>query len=229
MTKKITHIIFDVDGTLYEPIEELSTTLHSYWIKRIGDHLHIRPEEAEEEYDRLKKHYINSTLSLASIGIGSPVEIIRQAEHHMRGYHKKLIKKDRKLIKILKILKHHYTLGTLRNGSRAGTRFMLSLLGFSARRDKRSNGYGPFDYIFPTVELGPTKPDPLPYKNVLNKLEIDPDQILMIGDREKVDLKTAKEFGMRTVLVDWGRDLKYDPKITDMKIDTIYDVKELIP
>ena len=50
----------------------------------------------------------------------------------------------------------------------------------------------------------------------------------MIGDREAVDLKPAKDLGMRTVLVDWGRNIKIDPNVTDLKIDTIYDVKQLI-
>ncbi|MCR4263378.1 MAG: HAD family hydrolase [Candidatus Roizmanbacteria bacterium] len=222
-------IIFDIDGTLYKPIPELSQELHTYWIKRISDYVRISPEQAEEQYTSLKKKYKSSTLALSSLGIGNPREIIKQAEHHMRAYHKEYILKDRELIKIFKVLKHHYTLATLRNGTRAGTRYILSLLGFSARRDKWKRGFGPFDHILPTVELGPTKPDPRPFQNALKQLALPPDEILIIGDRVEIDLTPAKRFGMKTALVDWGRNSEYDRSSVDSVIETIYEVEELIP
>ncbi|KKR70225.1 MAG: HAD-superfamily hydrolase, subfamily IA, variant 1 [Candidatus Roizmanbacteria bacterium GW2011_GWB1_40_7] len=222
-------IIFDVDGTLYKPIPELSNEFHQYWIKRISDYLRIPEDQAEVRYSDLKKKYKSATLALASLGIGNPREIIIQAEHHMRSYHREYILKDRELIKVLKILKHHYTLATLRNGTRAGTRFILSLIGFSERRDKWKRGFGPFDHILPTVELGPTKPDPQPFQNALKQLALAPNEILVIGDRVEVDLTPAKRFGMKTVFVDWGRNLSYNKADVDSVIDTIYEVEQLIP
>lgn len=222
-------IIFDVDGTLYKPVPELSNELYSYWIKRISDHTRQSPDKAEENYKQLRMQYKSSTLALASLGIGYPREVIKQAEHHMRPFHKEYIHKDRDLIKVLKVLKHHYTLATLRNGTRAGTRYMLSLLGFSPRQDKMKRGFGPFDHILPTVELGPTKPAPEPFKNALIELGCAPDEILIIGDRVDIDLAPAKRFGMKTCLVTWGRELQYEPQSVDSVIETIYEVGDLIP
>ncbi|MBI4137491.1 HAD family hydrolase [Candidatus Roizmanbacteria bacterium] len=227
---KLKAIIFDVDGTLYRPMPELSHELYRYWVKRISDFLRIPEEQAEVRYAELKKKYKSSTLALASLGIGNPREIIKQAEHHMRSYHREYIIKDRDLIKILKVLKHHYTLATLRNGTRAGTRYVLSLLGFSARRDAwKQRGFGPFDFVLPTVELGPTKPAPEPFKNALKQLGFDPSEILVIGDRVEIDLIPAKRFGMKTVLVTWGENIQYDPQDVDSVIETIYEVEDLIP
>ena len=50
----------------------------------------------------------------------------------------------------------------------------------------------------------------------------------MVGDRVRTDLGTAKELGMETVFIDWGRNTKYDKSVVDHFLETVYDVESLL-
>lgn len=225
-TTPVKAIIFDVDGTFYEPVPELNEILHKYWIKRISDFKRIQPEEAESLYHNLKSQYKSSTRAIESLGIDSAVEILQQAESFMMNPIREYIKPDRKMVKLIKNLRSQFPLYTLRNGTRAGTRFILGKLGFENKRGSRK-GYGPFEDILPTGELGFTKPHPEVYKNALKILGLKPIEVVMVGDRIEVDLVPAKKSGMKTVWVSWGRENSGTEHI-DVVIDTIYDMEELL-
>ena len=225
-TSPVKAIIFDVDGTFYEPVPELNEILHKYWIKRISDFKRIPPEEAEALYRNLKSQYKSSTRVIESIGIENTVEILQQAESFMMNPIRDYIKPDRKMVKLIKNLRSQFPLYTLRNGTRAGTRFILGRLGFENKRGARK-GYGPFEDILPTGELGFTKPHPEVYKNAMKILGLKPTEVVMVGDRIDVDLVQAKKIGMKTVWVSWGREVD-DTHGVDVVIDTIYDMEQLI-
>lgn len=220
-------IIFDVDGTLYESISELDSILYNYWIKRVGDFKRIKKEEAEILFRNLKSQYKSSTRVIESLGIENTLEILKQAESFMMNPMREHIKPDRKMVKLIKKLRSQFPLYTLRNGTKRGTQFILERLGFENKRGKARAGFGPFEAILPTGELGLTKPHPDIFKNALKMLALNPNEIAMVGDRVEVDLVPAKKVGMKTVWVSWGRRLE-DGKGVDVVIDSIYDMEELI-
>ena len=226
MGSSIKAIIFDVDGTFYEPIPELNEILHNYWIKRISDFKRIQSQEAETLYRNLKSQYKSSTRVIESLGIESTVEILRQAESFMMNPIRDHIKPDRKMVKLIKKLRSQFPLYTLRNDTRAGTKFILGRLGFENKRGARK-GYGPFEDILPTGELGFTKPHPEVYKNSLKILGLKPKEVVMVGDRVDVDLAPAKKQGMKTVWISWGREPS-DAKDIDVIIETIYHMEGLL-
>ncbi|WP_188592975.1 HAD family hydrolase [Paenibacillus silvae] len=49
--------------------------------------------------------------------------------------------------------------------------------------------------------IGYTKPEPEFYKNIINRLNVRPDQLLMIGDRYENDIEPAAELGIKTAWV----------------------------
>ena len=220
-------IIFDVDGTLYEPILELEKVLHEYWIKRIAEVKKLSLPEAETSFRQLKTQYKSSTRVLEVLGLGDPFKISRQAEKYLAPWIRKYVKRDRKTIQLIKKLRQKYSLYVLRNGTKAGTRLILQKLGFENRRPHHVKGFGPFDEIFPTTEFGVTKPHPLIFENALKILKLNPSEIVMVGDRVEVDLAPAKKIGMKTVLVSWGKEMPQS-KDVDVTIESIYDMKELI-
>jgi HAD superfamily hydrolase (TIGR01549 family) len=219
-------LIFDVDGTLYEPIPALTEILHKYWIKRISDFKRIPPQEAETLFRNLKSQYKSSTRVIESLGIESTFEILTQAESYTANHIREYIKPDRKMLQLIKKLRARFPLYTLRNGSRAGTKFVLGKLGFENKRGARK-GFGPFEDILPTGELGLTKPHPDVFKNALKILALHPNEVVMVGDRIDVDLIPAKKAGMKTVWISWGRENPKAPEV-DVVIDTIYDMEELL-
>jgi len=53
-----------------------------------------------------------------------------------------------------------------------------------------------FDYVVTSEEAGADKPDKMPFKVALEKLQLDPENIWMIGDNPKTDMVGAGEMGM---------------------------------
>ena len=220
-------LVFDVDGTLYRPISELSAVLHNYWVKRIADQKHISVEQGEPVYEELRSRYKSATMALSKIGVGKPFEIAKQSENYLSKYIRAYLKPDRKLTTLVKKLQDRYRLYTLRNGTRTGTRFILKQLGFVNKRPAHVRGFGPFDDILPTTELGVTKPDASVFRNVLKTLSCKPNEIVIVGDRSEVDLEPAHKLGMKTVLVSWGKQELFGIQGVDAVIETIYDTEEL--
>ena len=53
-----------------------------------------------------------------------------------------------------------------------------------------------FDYVVTSEEAGADKPDKMPFKVALEKLQLEPENIWMIGDDPKTDMVGAGEIGM---------------------------------
>ncbi len=71
---------------------------------------------------------------------------------------------------------------------------------------------------------GHAKPHPKPYKVALNKLGLEPEEVVFVGDNPNRDIKGAKKLGIKTVLAKYGewtkardRKLKPDYEINDVK------------
>ena len=224
---KIKALIFDVDGTLYRPIPELEQSIWEYWVKQISYFKKISIPEAERLYAENKKLYKSSTHVLQMLGLGDPFTIIKRAEKNQLPLLKQLLKPDRKLVGMIKKLRASYSLYTLRNGTRVGTRIVLKLLGIENRRQSFRKGYGPFDDILPTVELALTKPNQIVFQKALRAIGLNANEVAIIGDRVEVDLIPAKKLWMNTVWVSWGRTLKnYDG--IDAVVETIYDCIDFV-
>lgn len=56
-----------------------------------------------------------------------------------------------------------------------------------------------FDFIVTSEEAGRDKPNKLPFKLIINKLNIPPNKIWMIGDNPKADIEGAAKAGFTTI------------------------------
>ncbi|MBI4129920.1 HAD family hydrolase [Candidatus Roizmanbacteria bacterium] len=220
-------IIFDVDGTLYHSPLQLKYDLHLHWIRQLSQHLRIPHDEAERQYSKAKITYKSSTKSLVALGVGTIAEVARKADAYLLKNVKHHLKRDRKLVRLIKKLRAHYTLSTLRNGTLYGTRQMLLLLGFENNRRPKDRGFGPFDHILPTAELDEVKPAQKIFSHAIKTIGVPADRILIIGDRVDIDLLPAKKLGMKTALVTWGEKPK-DLTGVDAMMETIYDIEQLL-
>lgn len=70
--------------------------------------------------------------------------------------------------------------------------------------------FSKFDYIFLSYEIGLVKPDPMIFKYVLDKTNMDAKDILFIDDNGD-NIKVAKDLGFNTCLAT-GKDLDYIKK-----------------
>lgn len=92
-------------------------------------------------------------------------------------------------------------------------------------KDKLNEYFGPvFSDIFVSEEIGISKPSIEFYKKALDKININPKDILYIGDSFKLDLKPARELGITCYVID--RDNIY-PDNTNI-IRSLSELKKLI-
>ena len=59
-----------------------------------------------------------------------------------------------------------------------------------------------FDEVLFSCDVGLTKPDPKIYQTMIDKLNINPEQALMTGDKVHADVDGPKAIGMRAIHLD---------------------------
>lgn len=86
-----------------------------------------------------------------------------------------------------------------------------------------------FSFVIAFDDSGVHKPHELPFKTAINRLKLEPEQIMMVGDNPGRDIAGANRMGMVTVWAKYGS--LYEPDSSDplQKADyTIGDIEELL-
>lgn len=190
---KIRAVIFDLDNTLYDERDYLLEAYHN--IARCLSKRYFLEEH--EIYRKLVKDSIKKTsmysrlfndllddLGLDQQILPSLLEIFVDTKTNL-----KLRATAEKLLDYLK--EHGVKLGLLTNGTVKAQINKVCLLGIE--------GY--FDVIVYSRELGREyeKPSPNAYIMILNKLGVQPEDSICIGDNPYTDFWGAKRLGMLTV------------------------------
>jgi putative hydrolase of the HAD superfamily len=93
--------------------------------------------------------------------------------------------------------------------------------------------------VYPLVELfitsdetGKNKPNKALYEKVFAKFNVGPGECVMVGDKPQVDLKLAKELGMKTVWMkhgDWAKEFEEDHfSYVDYEITDLRQIIEIL-
>ncbi len=179
-------ILFDLDNTLYQPARELFSLIDVRINRYMSDIVGIAPDDV----DGLRRQY------WADYGV-TLQGLIRHhdidAEDYLHYVHdidvKSRIAADPVLRDRLDDIDAPCYVFT--NGSRAHAERVLACLGIDQQ----------FDEIF-DIRVASYRPKPFqdPYREVLRKIDCQPQRSVMVED--SIDnLMTARELGMRTVLV----------------------------
>jgi HAD superfamily phosphatase (TIGR01668 family) len=87
-----------------------------------------------------------------------------------------------------------------------------------------------FDLVIVSSEVGATKPNEKIFRVALDKLNLQPSEVVMVGNRISRDILGGNQLGMKTILVRWND--RYQETITnelEKPHFTIKTLKELIP
>ena len=187
-------IIFDLDNTLYPP----SLNLFSLIDRRINRYMHEKLGIPESEVDSLRRHYwqvYGVTLSGLMINYHIDPEDYLAFVHDVELQH--ILKPDYRLRHVLKNIESRKVIFT--NGSAGHAENVLTALGiedvFQEIFDVRVASFRP-------------KPFPEPYLKILETMDMRGEDCVMVDDIPD-NLKTAKELGMKTILVGSCRDHEY--------------------
>lgn len=215
--QKIKHIkvlIWDLDGTLYRPIPAMLTDREESAYRVIINHTGWTREKTINEFRKIYPKYTPSITKACALLANIPLP---QAAYENELYknRKKYLKSDPQLQHLFLKLTN-FTHFMLVNGIQEKTREALSILGLSVVI---------FREIVTSEVVGENKPSEKGFRYILEKTQLRPEQHLMIGDRELVDLAPAKKLGMKTCLV-WSDKASSD--FTDIVLPTVYQVQNLV-
>lgn len=82
-----------------------------------------------------------------------------------------------------------------------------------------------FDAVVTFNDTGERKPHPSPFKAILNKLSVKPEETLMIGDWAERDILGAKNAGMKTAFAKYGDTFDTQDHGADFELN---DISELV-
>jgi len=74
-----------------------------------------------------------------------------------------------------------------------------------------------FSRIFWSYEVGLIKTNPQMFKQILAELEVEPEEVVMVGDSIESDMIPASKIGIKTVLIDRKNARDYPTKISSLK------------
>ena len=185
-------IIFDLDGTLADTMDDLKTAINST--------LAILGYEPRAKFELLNfinngsREFVRRSLPTAvqteDFIIDSALEIYGQE------YEKCFCDKTRAFTGIyetVQVLKNEgFKLGVLSNKP---DRFVKTIVA-------KLFGFNTFDFVLGQSDL-PTKPNPASALYVAKMLKVKPSKCIFVGDSD-VDIKTAINAKMRSIGVSWG-------------------------
>jgi len=148
-----------------------------------------------------KQHFLRSDFSRKNVWIklcdhfNAPVdnEFLDQLENEYWEIVKNSMKLFLEAFDVIKKLKNKYKLGMVSNSQKDGSTKALE-------NDEYKKLVKLFDAIVIAGEGDiPAKPDPAPFKMILEKLGVNPDEAIFVGDDFRVDIEGSKGIGMTPV------------------------------
>ena len=190
-------VFFDIDDTLYDSTRLSRMARRNSINAMIDAGLPIKDED--EVYKLLEglikrfgsnyPHHYDELLKEA--GAEWDPKIIAAGaiayEHTKVGY----LKPFPEVVPTLLRLKKDFALGVISNG--LAVKQWEKLVGLGLHHF--------FDVVVTSEEIGHEKPGREIFEFGIKRLEVEPEQCLMVGDRPETDITGAKDAGMRTVLL----------------------------
>ena len=204
--RNINTVVFDLDDTLYDEIDYCRSGF-----RVVADYLAEMIEDIPVEgfYDVLWEEFCtgNHTKTfngaLEKLGIDYNDELIEELVKVYRGHEPK-IKLPKDSLAVLKKLKRRYTLALLTDGFLPAQKLKVKALKIEKF----------FSCIIYTEELGRDfwKPSPAGFEKVLEKLKIQPENVVYVADNEKKDFIAPNNLGFMTIKL--IRDAHIHPEIS---------------
>ncbi len=85
-----------------------------------------------------------------------------------------------------------------------------------------------FDAVVTFEDTGKRKPDPEPFKRILELLHIKPSEAIMVGDWAERDVVGAAKVGMKTVFARYGNSFGTKNSNADYNIDDISQIIDIV-
>ena len=198
-----------IKAIIFDFVQTLGTASEGYKAaeansqKKLFDKLELTDWDGYKELYRKerKEHFLRSDFSRKNVWLKLCSEYSRQADNSfldmLENEYWDIVQKSMKLfpetISVLEKLKNNYKLGMISNSQKDGSTRALN-------SDEYDRMIKYFDHVIISAEGDiPAKPHPLPFKMMLEKLGIDADEAVFVGDDYRVDIEGSINAGMKAV------------------------------
>lgn len=207
---KIKAIGWDLDGTLYPDSRQLQEEIRSKQYEAVSEKYNWDLVKTREEYQKKLDRLGSNTKTMDEFGFDGREFFSRLWESMDL---ESILKRDEKIVKMFAGLKsrRHFLISNANPMNQIIRK--LNLIGLDPRV---------FELVVDTVSEGAVKPDPKPFLIALERMKLEPEEALFVGDKVTTDIRGAKSVGMKTCLV-W----KEDPE-ADVNLPTVYEVLKLL-
>jgi HAD superfamily hydrolase (TIGR01549 family) len=202
---------FDLDQTLYEDTAETYKVYRTTLYKLMAKELSISFKEAQEKFEKNYAILGSGTETVRLLGIQNPEDF--SALVSKKSDIGKYLKKDQKLIDLIRYLQEQYTLFLITASAKESSLLKLKNLGLK-EGDFAFRVYGDCE------KSGKTKGRS--FKKILKQTKAEPRSHIYVGDRDATDIIPAKNAGMQTIMV-WNKS-----KHADLSLKTVYELKEYL-
>jgi HAD superfamily hydrolase (TIGR01549 family) len=191
--KEIKLIAWDLDGTLYPPMPEITERIDQARATAIAKHLGVSEAEAREKFRPLYDRLHSTTRVFNELGMEGEQFFIDFWENFDLS---KYLAPDPELESLFKKFSSRGRAHALLTNSNTNqsVQSKLAAIGLSP---------GLFSAIFASGRTGIHKPTPEAFAQLWEQTSFNKEQIVYVGDKENTDIQPANALGLRTVLMDW--------------------------
>ena len=233
MTPAITHVIFDIDGTLIDEEHILKAqtgaVAHVFGSstvdrQKVVDYFFAANNEAQKRANEGNKEYKNNIpwymeyiaqqfgISISSVEAQSLADAWAAAYEAVQG----------------DILPYEDVTACIESLVAKGIRPSASSGSTEENRRKILSALGVeqyFEHVFAARTVGFQKQDPRYWEEVLATIGVPASQIMMVGNQVNDDIMNPKKCGMKTVLIDRQYELKKN--LDDVGVNADFEIKSL--
>jgi len=215
-------ILFDIDNTLIDFIKMKKKSCEAGVEAMISAGLNMKKEDAMKEiydiYDKRGMEYRDVFEKIIKKSNGKvDYRIMASGVLAYRKARENYLVPYSGVIPVLKILKKKYKLGIVSDAPSMKAWMRLIAMKIDCF----------FDVVVTKGDVKKQKTHPAPFNSALRKLNMKPEEVLMVGDRITRDILTPKKLGIKTCFARYG--VENPPPIGKSEADfEIDDIKELL-
>lgn len=217
-------VVFDLDNTLVDFMKMKRRAIEEAIPAMIDAGLEITPEYANKiideiykeqgiEYQQVFDEFLRRVLHKVNYKILSAGIVA-----YRRAREAALIPYPHVYSTLNKLLKLGIKMGILSDAPSKEAWLRLAYLNF----------HHIFDAVVTFDDTGIRKPDPLPFKLILERLEVEAKETLMVGDWAERDIIGAARVGMKTAFARYGDTFNTEHHSADYDLKDIRDLEDII-